>query len=181
MGVSVLTMYRRASILYPHNAGAAAGHNSTTETISIRPPSRWGPVWLGRISSFRSKRPDLYPEPRSIKAASRCGAHRSGCFAKRSRVENLKFKCWRSTRPILGRFSCRHLGPGTYFIAVAARPWYARSLPQMAAQANPELDVAYPITYYGDTTDPASATPVNLAEGGSPAYKSICGRYRRYT
>jgi hypothetical protein len=69
-----------------------------------------------------------------------------------------------------GAFHAGHLGPGTYFIAVSARPWYARSLPQIApqaAQANPELDVAYPITYYGDTTDPTSASPVHLAEGGS--------------
>ncbi|HEY3454692.1 MAG TPA: hypothetical protein VGK64_08840, partial [Bryobacteraceae bacterium] len=32
---------------------------------------------------------------------------------------------------------------------------------------NPELDVVYPVTYYGDTTDSAAAAPVNLAEGGS--------------
>jgi hypothetical protein len=66
-----------------------------------------------------------------------------------------------------GAFHAGHLGPGTYFIAVSARPWYARSLPQIASQANPELDVAYPITYYGDTTDPPAASPIHLAEGGS--------------
>ncbi len=66
-----------------------------------------------------------------------------------------------------GAFHAGHLAPGTYFIAVSARPWYARNVPQIASQANPELDVAYPITYYGDTTDSASASPINLAEGGS--------------
>ena len=66
-----------------------------------------------------------------------------------------------------GAFHIGHLGPGTYFIAVSAQPWYARSLPQIAGQPNPEMDVAYPVTYYGDTTDPASATAVNLAEGGA--------------
>jgi hypothetical protein len=66
-----------------------------------------------------------------------------------------------------GNFHAGHLGPGTYFIAVSARPWYTRNVPQIASQANPELDVAYPITYYGDTTDPASASPITLAEGGS--------------
>jgi hypothetical protein len=66
-----------------------------------------------------------------------------------------------------GAFHAGHLGPGTYFIGVSARPWYARNMPQIASQANPELDVAYPITYYGDTTDSASASPINLAEGGS--------------
>jgi hypothetical protein len=69
-----------------------------------------------------------------------------------------------------GAFHLGHLAPGTYFIAVSARPWYApRSFLQMGGQPNPELDVAYPITYYGDTTDAASASPVNLAEGGSAA------------
>lgn len=66
-----------------------------------------------------------------------------------------------------GAFHAGHLGPGTYFAAVSAHPWYARSLPKMAGQPNPELDVAYPITYYGDTTDPTSASPITLAEGGS--------------
>jgi hypothetical protein len=66
-----------------------------------------------------------------------------------------------------GAFHAGHLAPGTYFIAVSARPWYARNGPQIASQANPELDVAYPVTYYGDTIDPASASPINLAEGGS--------------
>jgi hypothetical protein len=66
-----------------------------------------------------------------------------------------------------GAFHIGHLGPGTYFLAVSAQPWYARSFPQINGPRNPELDVAYPITYYGDTTDPGSAAPVNLAEGGS--------------
>jgi len=66
-----------------------------------------------------------------------------------------------------GAFHAGHLGPGTYFVAVTARPWYARGFPKMASQPNPELDTAYPVTYYGDTTDPASASPIHLAEGGS--------------
>ena len=66
-----------------------------------------------------------------------------------------------------GAFHAGHLGPGAYFVAVSARPWYARSFPQIAGQPNPEMDVAYPITYSGDTTDAASASPINLTEGGS--------------
>ncbi|HEY6991577.1 MAG TPA: carboxypeptidase-like regulatory domain-containing protein [Bryobacteraceae bacterium] len=76
-----------------------------------------------------------------------------------------------------GSFHAGHLGPGTYFVAVSGRPWYARSFPQgpvtlsgglpMAAPPNSEFDVVYPVTYYGDTTDPAAAAPINLAEGGS--------------
>jgi hypothetical protein len=65
-----------------------------------------------------------------------------------------------------GVFHIGHLGPGAYFLAVSAQPWYAQNLPQIAGPPNPERDVVYPITYYGDTTDPGSATPVNLAEGG---------------
>jgi len=66
-----------------------------------------------------------------------------------------------------GSFHAGHLGPGTYFVAVSGRPWYARGFPQGATPANPELDTVYPVTYYGDTTDSAAAAPVNLAEGGS--------------
>jgi hypothetical protein len=66
-----------------------------------------------------------------------------------------------------GSFHAGHLGPGTYFVAVSGRPWYARGFPQGAPPANPELDTVYPVTYYGDTIDPATAAPVNLAEGGS--------------
>lgn len=66
-----------------------------------------------------------------------------------------------------GSFHIGHLGPGAYFVAVSGRPWYARGFPQGAAQVNPEMDVVYPVTYYGDATDPAAAAPVKLAEGGS--------------
>jgi hypothetical protein len=70
-----------------------------------------------------------------------------------------------------GRFRFAHLAPGTYFIAVQARPWYARNpgpapdgtLPENAR----ELDLAYPVTYYGDTTNGAAAAPITLAEGAS--------------
>lgn len=70
-----------------------------------------------------------------------------------------------------GRFRFAHLDPGTYFIAVQARPWYARNpgpapdgtLPENAR----ELDVAYPVTFYGDTTNGAAAAPITLAEGAS--------------
>lgn len=66
-----------------------------------------------------------------------------------------------------GNFHAGHLGPGTYFVAVSGRPWFTRTLPGGASPANPELDTVFPVTYYGDTIDPATASPVNLAEGGS--------------
>ncbi len=75
-----------------------------------------------------------------------------------------------------GSFHFSHLQAGTYFIAVSARPWYAENSPQFQPQqnggpvnqvSNPELDVAYPVTYYADTTDPQAAAPVVVNEGGS--------------
>lgn len=65
-----------------------------------------------------------------------------------------------------GAFHFAHLAPGTYFIAVNGRPWYAEAVP--AGQSVPaEFDVAYPVTYYGETSDPNAAAPIQLSEGGS--------------
>ncbi len=83
-----------------------------------------------------------------------------------------------------GSFHFGHLQPGAYFIGVYARPWYAENQPQFQPQPqqpgtvvaysgplpqsiNPELDVAYPFTYDGDTTDPQAAAPIVLNEGGA--------------
>lgn len=94
-----------------------------------------------------------------------------------------------------GVYYFRHLAPGRYLIAVSARPWYAQHLPSRRGgvssgtvatgqgvvsfsaksgsissypgdqPANPELDVAYPITFYSGVTDAASATPIALGRG----------------
>lgn len=68
-----------------------------------------------------------------------------------------------------GKFHFAHLAPGTYFIAVQAQPWYAQlQQPGVAAAQNArDLDVAYPLTYYGDVTTSMAAAPITLAEGGS--------------
>jgi hypothetical protein len=75
-----------------------------------------------------------------------------------------------------GSFHFGHLQPGTYFIGVYARPWYAENQPRFQPQepgmavsqaGNPELDVAYPMTYDGDTTDPQAAAPIALNAGGT--------------
>src|SRR6266702_373581 len=75
----------------------------------------------------------------------------------------------------LGRFEFPHLGPGTYLLAVSARPWYAvypdpvqqeRPSPSGFADFHdPSLEVAYPTTYYPGTADPAEASPI-LVRGG---------------
>lgn len=75
-----------------------------------------------------------------------------------------------------GHFQFGHLEPGTYFVGVSARPWYAQYLgpgevtpdPNNAARVDEEraqLDVAYPLTFYPGTEDSASATPIPLHPG----------------
>lgn len=82
-----------------------------------------------------------------------------------------------------GGFYAGHLAPGVYYVAVQARPWYAQNFfaaqaaqdqrfnaPGAEAEINQpasELDVAYPVTYYGDSTDAGSAAPITLSEGAS--------------
>ena len=72
----------------------------------------------------------------------------------------------------LGSYEIGPRIPGTYFVSVNAQPWYAIHPPkigntkgQNAPQVDSSLDVAYPITYYGDTTDPDAATPIQLRGG----------------
>jgi hypothetical protein len=75
----------------------------------------------------------------------------------------------------LGHFEDAQILPGTYFLAAIATPWYAvhpapetqSRLPAFgfADSIDPTLDVAYPITYYPDTTDPARAAAI-VVRGG---------------
>ena len=67
-----------------------------------------------------------------------------------------------------GTYEITPVIPGTYFLAASARPWYA--LPPGPQPANSEpvdrsLDVAYPVTYYADVTDPDSATAIPVRGG----------------
>jgi Carboxypeptidase regulatory-like domain len=70
-----------------------------------------------------------------------------------------------------GRYEITPLAPGTYFVAVKATPWYAvhpEGVGEGSSQpshVDPMLDVAYPITYYGDTSEPDSATPIPVRGG----------------
>jgi hypothetical protein len=95
-----------------------------------------------------------------------------------------------SRRPVLlandgtddqGFYRFAHLEPGTYYVAVSARPWYAQNTskaaitaqllpadPNTAARVQQEaaqLDVAYPLTFYPDADDSAQATAINLRAG----------------
>lgn len=72
-----------------------------------------------------------------------------------------------------GSYHFGQLVPGSYFVLVNARPWYARSVMRSgmaignltAIAEDSFLDVAYPITYYQDATDLSDATPIELQAG----------------
>jgi len=67
-----------------------------------------------------------------------------------------------------GSFRMSHLQPGSYYLTVTARPWYADNHPQPGGSGpiEPSLfDVTYPVTYYGDVTDASQATPIAIHPG----------------
>ncbi len=77
-----------------------------------------------------------------------------------------------------GGYEITPLMPGTYYLSVSARPWYAlhpqtdeprhrtRNQPAQTTSAfDQSLDVAYPTLYYTDATDAESATPIVIRGG----------------
>lgn len=73
-----------------------------------------------------------------------------------------------------GEFEFWNLMPGTYLMAVVAKPWYAQhpSSSELAAMTSDEqkqnveaLDVAYPVTYFDGATEEASASPIEIGSG----------------
>jgi len=66
-----------------------------------------------------------------------------------------------------GAYEVTPLDEGTYFVSVRATPWYAVHpvTGRGPASVDRSLDVAYPITYYGDTTDTDDATPIPVRGG----------------
>lgn len=73
----------------------------------------------------------------------------------------------------LGEYYFGHLGPGAYYLAVSAQPWYRRYLQglrrgsgmQKGSDLDPSLDVAYPLLYYPGTTEEDSAGAIVLRAG----------------
>lgn len=76
----------------------------------------------------------------------------------------------------LGEYKFGSLMPGTYFVGVYGKPWYAHSTLELAAQTQASasrqvidnmkrLDVAYPLTFYSGATDSNDATPITLHAG----------------
>ena len=79
-----------------------------------------------------------------------------------------------------GFYHFAHMAPGTYYVALSARPWYAQYIPQFGSRNQPQfdadttahaqqeaaqLDVAYPLTFYPDADDSAQATAITLHAG----------------
>ncbi|MFZ0770391.1 MAG: carboxypeptidase-like regulatory domain-containing protein [Candidatus Sulfotelmatobacter sp.] len=82
----------------------------------------------------------------------------------------------------LGEYEMTPLQPGTYFLSASGTPWYAVHPPSKSAPSDPansesegqaespptadrSLDVAYPVTYYPDETEAASAMPIAIRGG----------------
>jgi len=80
-----------------------------------------------------------------------------------------------ATTDDLGEYEMTSLRPGTYYLSATAKPWYAVSPlsdavasntgTQSRAIADRSLDVAYPLTYYPDTTDSDRASPIPVRGG----------------
>lgn len=73
-----------------------------------------------------------------------------------------------------GRYRFDHLQQGKYFVAVLARPWFSQYASQSDSgdlqdssqpATNPDLDVAYPLTYYPAATDPGGAAAIIAGPG----------------
>src|SRR5579862_70259 len=72
-----------------------------------------------------------------------------------------------------GTYEFAALQTGSYFIAATASPWYAihpSSVQQgdglrASTSVDPSLDVAYPLTYYKDATEPDDASPIPVRAG----------------
>jgi hypothetical protein len=81
-----------------------------------------------------------------------------------------------------GDYRFSELEPGTYYVGVKARPWYATNIPRRTLQRNGnvdwfgdnrqyegQLDVVYPVTYFTNATDFAGAAPITLHAGDAEA------------
>jgi uncharacterized protein (DUF2141 family) len=72
-----------------------------------------------------------------------------------------------------GTFEFAPIGPGKYYVSASARPWYAENAPfsqggndaNRTAAVNGSLDVAYPMTFYGGSTESEGAEAITVAGG----------------
>ena len=94
--------------------------------------------------------------------------YRENRFSGMSRISRFRG----ATTDDQGEYEVTPLDQGTYFVSAKAAPWYAVhpvSAPEGSTnapvQVDAALDVSYPITYYGDTTETDSATPIPVRGG----------------
>jgi hypothetical protein len=79
-----------------------------------------------------------------------------------------------------GTYEFAAIGPGNYFVSVAAKPWYAvhptssrlEGANNSSTGVARALDVAYPTTYFNGATDAENATPIHVV-GGDRAQADI--------
>lgn len=72
-----------------------------------------------------------------------------------------------------GKYEFEGLIPGEYFVSAVARPWYAvypgfideNGVRTRVETVAPELNVAYPATFYNGATETESATPISVEKG----------------
>jgi len=71
-----------------------------------------------------------------------------------------------------GEYHFHYLGPGAYYLAVSAQPWYRRYYLQQfpgkrgdQQQSDSALDVAYPLTFYPNATESDGAGAILLRPG----------------
>ena len=75
-----------------------------------------------------------------------------------------------------GHYLFSHLAPGTYFVAVSARPWYAQypspgepapdaDNAARIAEERALIEVAYPMTFYPSSEESSGASPIVLQPG----------------
>jgi len=79
-----------------------------------------------------------------------------------------------------GYYEFSPLVPGIYYVSADAQPWYAvhprrsQSVGEASSvrSVDPSLDVAYPTTFFGDTTESDAAAPI-VVKGGDHAQVDI--------
>ncbi len=88
----------------------------------------------------------------------------------------------RATPDDAGHYRFDHVEPGKYYIAILARPWFAQFVQRSGLREQiapdgavvpvspsqplrPELDVAYPTTFYPQATDPTGASLITVGPG----------------
>jgi protocatechuate 3,4-dioxygenase beta subunit len=71
-----------------------------------------------------------------------------------------------------GRYEVTPIDEGVYFVSAEASPWYevhpamsCGHAPCLPTQVDSSLDVAYPVTYYGDATEPDDAIAIPVRGG----------------